>query len=214
MEGTENGTEQAPVKLDSNEDEGYFIPYGSVYVKNQDGSYSYVKKDAEGIYNITESGVEWKKFPIPTGGFGTFAFSTSLNTMTTPAVQFATYSDKYAVATKHGTMLIAGDWTEFKAKYSAQSESALVNKLSEIYDANIGENDYVNVTFNSKTNAIRIKKVDQNNFMWKDSTVLEYALRVNGLVENDDYVAVGYYEADGKTNFSATVMSYTYTVKE
>ncbi len=213
MKGTVSGSEEAPVEF-KNEDEGYFIPYGSVYVKNEDGSFTYVKKNEYGIFNITESGVNWDKFEIPADGFGTFALSDTLNAMTTPAVQFATYSNKYATATKHGTMIIAGDWTEFKAKYSTKTEAELIAKISEVYDANIGDNDYVNLTFNSKVNAIRIKKINQKNFMWKNDSVLEYALRVNGLNANDDYAAVGYYVADDKINFSDTVMSYTYAVNE
>lgn len=212
--GTATGTVETPTTL-KNEDEGYFIPYGAVYVKNGDGSYTYVKKNSDGGFTITED-VKWNKFEIPAGGFGTFAYSTSLNAVTTSAVQFATYSNKLGTASEHGTMLIAGDWAEFKEKYPTRTEAELIAQLSKVYDNNIGTNDYVNVTFNSKAHAIEVRKVKQTNYMWQDKNngILEYALRVNGLEANDDYVAVGYYISNSAETLSATIKEYTYTVAE
>lgn len=210
MNGTENGTVEAPVELNSNEDKGYFIPYGSVYVKNEDGSYTYVKKDPAGIYNITESGVKWNKFEIPNGGFGTFAFSTSLNAMTTPAVQFATYSNKVADGVTHGTLMVFGNWAEFKILNEGLSEAQLAKAMSDFYDNYITEDlDGVKANFGDGKFVI-IKKVVQKNYMYRSGNVLEYSLRINGLETGVGYAAVGYYTDSIGTTFSNKIQSYTY----
>lgn len=194
------------VTIDGNIADNYFIPYGCVYIKNQDGTYTYIDKENDATFSVEKAGVQWAKIEAPANGFGTFGISEAINTAT-PAIQFGTYSEK--VAAEHGTLIIAGDWSALvEAQKSTMNEAAIVERLNTLYKDNIGTNDFVEVTFGVEK-SVRVYKVAQYNYMWNNGSVLEYAVRVNSLVSGDDYAAVGYYD-DGATHFSEKIISKNY----
>ena len=216
----------APVAVDgkteitqSDAGDGYFIPYGGV---SNDGVS--VEKDGngnftEGISNTTTV----LKFPKPANGITTFGVSES-TVSGNPARQFGTYVNNYDSTTKqYGSMVLVGDWDDFvsayKAKYKDAYISEIVAKLYDVYVANISDKQYVLVSVRDNggtKHSVKIYKVAQNNYMWKNETdkILEYAVRVYGLEDNTTYTSVAY-NADKGTGanpvFSAAIKSETYT---
>ena len=216
----------APVAVDGKTEikqadagDGYFIPYGGVsndgvsVKKNSSGNFT------EGISNTTTV----LKFPKPANGITTFGVSES-TVSGNPARQFGTYVDNYDSTTKqYGSMVLVGDWDDFvsayKAKYKDAYISEIVAKLYDVYVANISDKQYVLVSVRDNggtKHSVKIYKVAQNNYMWKNETdkILEYAVRVYGLEGNTTYTSVAY-NADKGTGanpvFSAAIKSETYT---
>lgn len=187
-------------------EENFFIPYGAV-VKS-DGTF--VPKKNDGGFDVAE-GDTYTKVAVPASGITTFAWSKA-KTDDSNAVRFGNYA-KITENTTYGTMVICGDWDAFQQYYQAEkgySAADLIKKISDSYDANIGENDYVYFVANGIQ--IDVYKVSQYNYMWKDSNSLEYAVRVNGLEADDKCAAVAYaITGSGPAKFSTEIKTYVHT---
>lgn len=200
--------------------EGYFIPYGSVSYKDDQGKLQYVNKTTAGNFDNVPVSAKVLKFPKPDNGITTFGISNS-DVEEKPARQFGTYVNNYdSVNKKYGSLVLVGDWDAFVTAYQTKHENAYVSeilaRLYDVYDANIPGNDFVTATVNDKgvKTSVRMYKVAQTNYMWKDdaNNILEYAVRVYGLNNNETYTAVAYNSnTDGKSPvFSAAIKSDKY----
>lgn len=205
--GTANVTADTPI-IDENvtdntvsqpSDNNYFIPYGSVFLKGEDGKYTYAEKGTNGTFSGT-SGMTATKFKVPTNGLGTFGISESMKETTNPSKQFGNYAKKFQSA-QYGTMIIVGDWAGFKDWYLANkgySDAVLFEKVYTAYRTAMtkAENegvkaDYVKLTAGG--NEIHVYDVPQTKVMWQSGTVLEYAVRVtNNYKEQKSYSAAAY----------------------
>ena len=200
--------EKATETIDLVASEGHFIPYGSVYTYDADTGYTWYKKDEDGTFKNVPADVSYQEFEIPENGITTFGASEDT---TTGNPQFGTYALDVNGKTC-GTMSIIGDWDGFVNYYcsdNSRTVAQLVASVSAYYDANI-TTDYTHVILKwsdgTNENTLKIYKKNQVNWMWKDGTNLQYALRVNGLNDGDICTAVGYaVNADGEVTFSETV---------
>lgn len=195
---------------------GYFIPYGSVYEYNSEtGAYDWYTKAEDGTFKDVPAGTPYQEFENPSeNGLTTFGSSTGVDEGNP---QFGTYALNVAGKTC-GTMSIIGDWNGFVDYYRnnyGRTVAELVESVSAYYEANI-TTGYTHVilkwTDGTNENTLKIYKKNQLNWMWKDGTNLQYALRVNGLKENETCTAVGYaVGAEGSVTFSKTVKTETKT---
>lgn len=190
-----------------------FIPYG--YVKDSNGNYA--AKDSNGNFADAKSG-QYREFNKPAAGkVLTFGVSSATKTIENDALQFGSYTVK-GEATDFGTMCIAGDWqkyVDYKINKEGMSVSEIISYLSNKYDtvnAN-KEYDFVKITFDSQKYKIRIYKVAQTKVMWKNDSDLQYALRVYGLNNGEDYAAVGYSKTASEITFSSELKADTYTAQ-
>lgn len=190
----------------------YFIPYGAVYnvVDESKDEYEYLKKDAEGKF-VVSADTKVVKFPIPDNGFGTYGVSdgTYRNSDTK---QFGNYVAEYEPETKtYGTFAIVGDWAEYRDWYLSNkgySDAELVKKIYASYINKIntqedGKHCYkaygIDLDKNGEADyVIQVVEVEQNNYLWKNATQLEYGVRFIGLYENKDYATVAMYK-EGET---------------
>lgn len=209
----------APGKTDAPEngnitasDNNKFIPYG--YVKNSNGEYA--TKDSVGNFTDATDG-QYREFNKPAAG-EVLTFGVSSTTKDNdPALQFGSYTVK-GDATGFGTMCIAGNWqkyVDYKTNKEGMSVSEIISYLSNKYDTVNANNkyDFVKITFDSQTCEIRIYKVAQTKVMWKNDSDLQYALRVYGLNNGEDYAAVGYSKTDSEITFSSELKADTYTAQ-
>lgn len=209
-------TEQNPVVIEQpaevQDQPKKFIPYGSVY-KEVDGEFVYADKDqATGSFTVTEEGYQVQSFDVPENGITTFGVSE--NTEVANTIRFGSYSEKVEDADFHGTMIFEGDWMTLKNYYIQKGYSVqqFVEAIYKNYDKTMAANPeakYVYYTLKGKT--IKVYKFKQQKHMWKssDNKVLEYALRVGGLKDNETYTGVAYSEKDGVPTISAEVKSVT-----
>lgn len=202
----ETGTTETIGTLTPSDAAKYFIPYGSVYTI-ENGVYKWIAKDQDGNFKNVPSGANYQEFEIPENGITTFGASESIKEKNP---QFGTYALNVAGKTC-GTMSIVGDWEEFVKYYrenNGLTVDSLVKSVSDYYDGSI-TTGYTHVILNwgaNKKNALKIYKKDQVNWMWKDGTNLQYALRVVGLETGDKCTAVGYVvDSDKKVTFSKIV---------
>lgn len=209
----------APGKTDAPEngnitasDNNKFIPYG--YVKNSNGEYA--TKDSVGNFTDATDG-QYREFNKPAAG-EVLTFGVSSTTKDNdPALQFGSYTVK-GDATGFGTMCIAGNWqkyVDYKTNKEGMSVSEIISYLSNKYDTVNANNkyDFVKITFDSQTCEIRIYKVAQTKVMWENDSDLQYALRVYGLNNGEDYAAVGYSKTDSEITFSSELKADTYTAQ-
>lgn len=200
------------------ESKGYFIPYGSVYTYDADKGYTWYTKDKEdGTFKNVPAGVSYQEFEIPENGITTFGSSVDTETGNP---QFGTYALNVQGKTC-GTMSIIGDWEGFVNYYrenNGRTVAQLVESVWACYDSvkdKINNTTVTHATLNwgaNKEFQLEIYKKDQVNWMWKDGANLQYALRVNGLKENETCTAVGYaVGADSKVTFSKAVKTETKT---
>lgn len=189
-----------------------FIPYG--YVKNSNGEYA--TKDSVGNFTDATSG-QYREFNKPAVG-KVLTFGVSSTTKDNdPALQFGSYALKETGKT-FGTMCIAGDWqkyVDYKTNKEGMSVSEIISYLSNKYDTVNANNEYnfVKITFDSQKYKIRIYKVAQTKVMWENGSDLQYALRVYGLNNGEDYAAVGYSKTNSEITFSSELKADTYTKK-
>ena len=207
---------QQTVKIEqSAAGEGYFIPYGSVYTV-KDGVYNYKSKDEYGKFDVTADTIV-QAFKLPEDGFATFGVSDSA-VEEEDAKQFGNITTSYTKDKKYGTLVFIGQWEAFKDYNLSQkgySEKVLVEKLYAAYNAANPDGKYTFVSFKSGDAVIRVYDVAQKNWMWKNETdgILEYAVRVYGLVDGSEYAAVAY-NIDGETvNFANGVKSVSYNAQ-
>ncbi len=206
------GAEGGEVTITANE--GYFIPYGSVYTKNANGSYNYFQKEDNGTFVVKEA-VQYNMFEIPKSGFRTFGISDAALKSGTEAIMFGNYSNALNTASEHGTLLFAGQWTEYLEYYKGKgfTEAELVKAIYDRYNSvNDGTYDAVTMWANNKTISIDVYKKVQTNWMWKDKTngILEYALRVSQMNNGDEYTAVAYRVENDAVKFSDKIKSQVY----
>ncbi len=190
-----------------------FIPYG--YVKDSNGNYA--AKDPNGGFADAKSG-KYREFNKPAAGeVLTFGVSSATKTKENDALQFGSYAIKETDKT-FGTMCIAGDWqkyVDYKTNKEGMSVSEIISYLSNKYDTVNANNEYdfVKITFDSQKYKIRIYKVAQTKVMWENDSDLQYALRVYGLNDGEDYAAVGYSKTNSEITFSSEFKADTYTAK-
>lgn len=193
---------------------GYFIPYGSVFTGSAEAP-NYVAKDKDGIFEV-EEGTTAQAFKIPEGGFGTFGISKSA-VGKEEARQFGNVATEYDADRKYGSLVIVGQWTAFKEYYlskKAFTENDLIEKIFASANRVIAEQDVDYVIFNAGTASIKVYNVAQKNYMWKSETLnmLEYAVRVYGLLENTEYAVAAYNTDANGTDavFSKEIRSLSY----
>lgn len=189
---------------------GYFIPAGGVYTQNGN-EYVWYEKDENGIFKGVPAGASYQEFEIPDNNITTFAESESIKGKNP---QFGTYALNVQGKTC-GTMSIIGDWEKFVDYYrenNGRTVAQLVKSVSDYYDSvrnQIDDTTYTHaiLKWNDGTseNTLKVYKKDQVNWMWKDGTNLQYALRVNGLATDDICTAVGYVVDGSTVTFSTTV---------
>lgn len=188
-----------------------FIPYGGVY--KQDGNnITYADKNADGSFSVSESGYVYQSYDVPENKITTFGASDDLTV--TDAIKFGSYSELYSADAEHGTMVIEGDWNALsnyyiKRGYTVQQFiKSLYNKTKAILAEN--ENaDYVYYTLGSET--INVYLFAQNKYMWRNEStgILEYAVRLHGIQNDQTYTAVAYAEKDNTLTISNEVKSVT-----
>ena len=194
-------------------DNNKFIPYG--YVKNSNGEYA--TKNPDGNFTDATFG-QYREFNKPAAGkVLTFGVSSATKTKENDALQFGSYAIKETDKT-FGTMCIAGDWqkyVDYKTNKEGMSVSEIISYLSNKYDTVNANNEYdfVKITFDSQKYKIRIYKVAQTKVMWENDSDLQYALRVYGLNDGEDYAAVGYSKTNSEITFSSEFKADTYTAK-
>ncbi len=185
----------------SKPEEGYFIPYGSVYKEIAGGKYTYADKDTDGSFKNVQDGMTATQFKVPANGLCTFGISNSLKETTNPSKQFGNYTNSYSSTNNYGTMIIVGDWTGFKNWYLANkgySDASLFVKVYNAYrnamqkaETSGIKADYVKLTAGG--NEIHVYDVPQTKVMWQGEGVLEYAVRViNNYKEDTVYSAAAY----------------------
>lgn len=185
----------APAALLSN---NVFVPYGGIYVENN-GSYSYPKKNADGSFDL-DSSVTYKyktfKLPSNTGSITTFSSSKKEQDAeydNKNGVQFVSYAlDR---SKTHGTILFKGNFDAlFEAKKGTyQTKEALVqNYANALKSKDSGK--WFKISY--ADTYVLACRVDQVKAMWYDSDNesghIQYALRVLNVNSSEKFTAVGY----------------------
>lgn len=197
--------------------EGYFVPYGGVYVDLGNDKYDYPTKKNDGSFDmlkVTAENVQVFKCKLPddtrkvtTFGYGKKAgeddgeFSYDREN----SLQFGSYAKK-ANGVNFGTLVIMGDYNGFKNAVGVTSDDALMQQIVTKYDKN-AEKSGAAVTFTKGSNQITVKKVKQNKEMWSNDYYLQYAVRLYKLVAGRTYTTVGYSNNGTDYNFSAEIQS-------
>ena len=193
---------------DLKEDEGYFIPFGSLgYTEN--GVFKAIPKNTDGSFSASNfptdlGSLSYNKYKLPANKIMTFGQGESEKVK--GAYQFGTYALEKA-GTKFGTMCIAGQWTEFVEYFKNNKNMTEGEMLSAIYKAYIEKIDghkYVNMTCNGGANKIRVYVVENQKQMWSSNEARQFALQITN-VKNEEYAAAGYALNNGTAVFSDTV---------
>lgn len=203
-----------------NAGENYFIPYGAVYNGTEDAP-EYLGKDAEGKF-VVSANTTVVKFPVPDNGFGTYGVSDGIindNGKETPAKQFGNYVAEYKPETRtYGTFVIVGDWSAYRDWYlknKAYSDADLINKIYTAYTNKIktdkdGKHSYIPYGIdldkdNEADYVIQVMEVEQNKYLWKNDTQLEYGVRFKGLFDGKEYATVALYKEGDATKFAKEI---------
>lgn len=171
-----------------------FIPYGFV---KKDGSF--IKKNYDGSFSSVPENEFYKQYKRPEG-ITTFAVS---HDITSKQPVFGSYAVNLKTeGINYGTMLMVGDWDAFYAKFieTYKTDAALMEKISKFYDEHKGEYNYVGLKWDDKV--IKVYKTPQSNYMWKNDTDIQYAVKISGLKSDDQCVAIGYYKDGSNVVFS------------
>ena len=175
---------------------GYFIPYGSVFTKDGEEAFDYVEKNQDGTFDVA-AGTTVQAVKLPEDGFGTFGVSSS-TVASKPAKQFGNVATGYKSTNKYGTLIIVGQWSEFRdwnLSNKAYSEDVLIQKIYNGYKKANPEEKFDYVAFTANGYTIKVYNVAQKNYMWKSEELemLEYAVRVYSLPANrTEYASVAY----------------------
>ncbi|MBQ6714727.1 MAG: hypothetical protein IJN15_04165 [Clostridia bacterium] len=187
--------------------EGYFIPYGSV---TSDGGF--VDKNEDGSF---DSGKVGKSFKLPEASIGVTTFSYSVkeedeNDKYEPGVQFGSYAVDTADKT-YGTLVVMGDFDDFKSVYASMELTAIYNRLASIYNQNTPADGTLKVRY-AAGKTITIALVAQTKYMWKGTVNgvahLQYAVRVTNPIPRT-YTSVAYNIANDVYTFSKESSAYT-----
>lgn len=216
-EGQETGSVSQPAAQ-----EGYFIPFGAVFSGDINNP-TYYDKDGEGKFNNIPAGANVKKFPIPSGGFGTYGVSDNIFG-NAHAKQFGNYVGDYQPSNRtYGTFLIVGDWTGYKNWYLSNkgySEKELVIKLFDAYNNSQKPMQDGYRAYGIDTNSdgtkdivVQVKPVKQSKYLWKnsDNTKMEYGIRFNKLQAGWEYATVAMYEETNTVTFADQIKTEKYT---
>ena len=205
------GTTSATVEEGKTElaaETGYFIPFGSVYDNN-----GFIDKDGNGKFTVS-AGTTYQQFAIP-DDITTFGVSDKFTASdNTDNRQFGTYANGYT-GENYGTMIIIGDFNtaaDYVREKSGMSVSDLLKTISTTFDnKNIAKDGktYLPVKYKdgNDTKTLKVIKVAQNKYLWKNDNACEYAVRIIGLDTTETYTAVGYHGS----NLSTEIKTDTYT---
>ena len=205
-----------PVK-DEESDVKYFIPYGAVYT-GDDNNPTYVPKNENGDFAVDVVGTVVKTFKVPEGGFGTFGVSDA-KVSDFAAKQFGNVETNYDETKSYGTLVMAGEWADFKDWYLSKkgySDAVLVQKIYNAFEtANPvvdvdGKREYEFITFKAGDAIIKVYNVAQKNYMWKSGKTFEYAVRLYGLVGGTEYATVAYNTNGTTAKFAQEIKSIDY----
>lgn len=195
---------------DLKEDEGYFIPFGSLgYTEN--GVFKAIPKNTDGSFSASNfpadlGSLSYNKYKLPENEIMTFAQGESEKVK--GAYQFGTYAlESASDSQKFGTMCIAGQWTEFVEYFKNNknmTEGEMLSAIYKAYNEKIGNHKYVAMTCNNKANKIRVYVVENQKQMWSSNTARQFSLQITG-VQSEEYAAVGYALNNGTAVFSDTV---------
>ena len=204
---TATATQKVEKAEDLKEDEGYFIPYGSLgYTEN--GVFKAIDKNDDGSFSASNfptdiGSLSYNKYKLPANGIMTFAQGGKGT-----AYQFGTYALESASGSKEfGTMCIAGQWTEFVEYFKNNknmTEGEMLSAIYKAYNEKVNGHKYVNMTCNGGTNKIRVYVVKNQKQMWSSNTARQFSLQITG-VKSEEYAAVGYALNNGTAVFSDTV---------
>ena len=192
-------------------DPKYFIPYG--FVKNGD---TYIKKDAEGNFADVPANQKFKQYKLPEA-ITTFGVSQPENKNDKDPI-FGSYAVNNATdGIKYGTMLMVGDWEAFSAwalsNSTGKTTADLIKRVSYLYDSmKTANTSYVGLKWtdaSSSENVLKVYKTPQNNWMWKNDTDIQYAVKAKGLESDQQCAAVGYFTVNNSTSFSGEIKCYT-----
>ena len=204
---TAKATQKVEKAENLKEDEGYFIPYGSLGY-TEDGVFKAIDKNDDGSFSASNfpedlTKLSYNKYKLPENGIMTFAQGEKA----TGAYQFGTYALENA-GTEFGTMCIAGQWTEFVEYFKDNknmTEGEMLSAIYEAYKAKFDSNHkYVNMTCNGGANKIRVYVVKNQKQMWSSNEARQFSLQITG-VKSEEYAAVGYALNNGTAVFSDTV---------
>ena len=207
--GTTSGTAPEAVNNKS-ADEGYFIPFGSVYKDNK-----YVDKKADGTFDI-DAGTTYQQFKLPDSAKNLTTFGGSKPLNAENAVQFGTYAQEIS-GKSFGTLIIKGDWKTFLNYYVTEKGYSADELLRKIYTGytNAMKNAASNITNVSFTTAngtkINVFNVPQTKYMWENEgkTIREFAARMTGISSETIYSGGGYSYTDSASPvFSTEINTY------
>ena len=128
-------------------------------------------------------------------------------------IRFGNYSTLNAEGTLHGTLVFEGEWLELKNYYiqNGYTVQQFINAIYSDVTKKLAANEnakFVYYKVNGKT--INVYRFVQNNHMWKNGNVLEYAIRLNGAIANTVYTGVAFSVAGEKVTLSENVKSVTH----
>lgn len=205
---------------DLKEDEGYFIPLGSLgYTEN--GVFKAIPKNTiDGSFSKSDfpediTKLSYNKYKLPENEIMTFAQGESEKV--NGAYQFGTYAlESASDSQKFGTMCIAGQWTEFVEYFKNNknmTEGEMLSAIYKAYNETIGNHKYVAMTCNKKANKIRVYVVKNEKQMWSSVNARQFALQITN-VKNEEYAAAGYAIKNDAAIFSDTVQYVAKTNQE
>ncbi len=191
-----------------------FVPQGAVYIKNSNNTYTFAEKQSDGTFKATDAGnYVYQSYDVPENGITTFGASDDPEDNT--KLRFGSYSNLNANAETHGTLVFEGDWLALKNYYiqNGYTVEQFVKALYEDVTAKLAANKnatYVYYTLGEKE--INVYRFVQKNYMWKSGNVLEYAIRLSGILSETTYAGIAFSIAndDSKTvTISKDVKSVT-----
>lgn len=187
---------------------GYFIPYGSV--KDSEGKYA--DKDVDGNF---PTGVNVAYFKLPTEEIGVTTFGASEKAQDDKGdqgIQFGSYAINAADKT-YGTLVVMGDFANFKSVYSSLSDVQIYNRFAELYKKNNPADGTLKIAYTSggQKTTVTIAFVAQKKYMWKGQVNgvnhLQYAVRVTNPSPRM-YTSVAYSITDDVYTYSKEVKEW------
>ena len=195
-------------------DSGYFIPYGGASIGGKS-----LTKNGYGTFDLGELGqgeINVLKCKLPAQGKDVTTFAISPHMYNATSIQFGSYAPNTNSLT-YGTFVIIGDYQAFKAaKFSGKTDTDVLKRFGELYQANIAgqndENKYMKLKYTAE-DYILVGRKSQTKYMWQgNDNQLQYALRMTKISDADKdktFTAVGYSLDNNTYNFSAEMQSTT-----
>ena len=196
----DNVTADAPIAITPSA--GTFIPQGAVYVKDGN-TYTFAKKESDGTFTApTEGAYTYQSYTIPTNGITTFGASD--DTTYPDRLRFGNYTKINSNSIENGTLVFVGEWLTLKNYYIKKGYTVeqFVNAIYKDVTAKLANNkNATHVFYEIGGKRTEVYRFVQKNYMWKsnDNSVLEYAIRLQGIQPDKTYAAVAYSIANDKT---------------